>query len=119
MPEPIRIQSTSEIDGWFEKSHTTPVLLFKHSLTCPISHAAFDEYQRFIAAGPPAPVELTLVEVQRARDVCNEIAARTGVRHESPQAILVHAGAVVWHASHWEIREASLRSAIAAVGAHR
>lgn len=112
MTEPIRIQSTSEIDGWFEKSHTTPVLLFKHSLTCPISAAAYHEYLSFLSAGSPAPLEPTVVEVQRARDVCNEIATRTGVRHESPQAILLRAGEVAWHASHGAIRQDSLRRAV-------
>jgi bacillithiol system protein YtxJ len=41
-----------------------------------------------------------MVEVQRARSISAAIEDRTGVRHASPQAILVKGGKVVWHTSH-------------------
>ena len=108
-PEPIR--STEEIDDVFARSRVTPVFIFKHSLTCPISAMAYREFQDFIGSGAASPPECRLVEVQRARDVSTAIAERTGVRHESPQALLVHGGEVIWHASHGAITQSSLRRA--------
>jgi len=113
MSELKRIEAVDQIDRWLEKSREQPVFIFKHSLTCPISTRAYDEYQSFIAAGAEG-VDFALVEIQRAREVSNEIAARTGVRHESPQALLFDGGEVKWHASHGAITAASLGQALGA-----
>lgn len=113
MSEFARLQSVAEIDGLIARSHETPVVFFKHSLTCPVSDAAFREYESFLADRPADDAAVyTLIEVQKARDVSDEIARRTGVRHESPQALLMRAGEVAWHASHWAIRSASLKDAV-------
>lgn len=101
------------IDHILEGSHERPVLLFKHSLTCPISSSAFHEFQRLVASPPEGDtVGFALIEIQNARPVSKAVADRTGVVHESPQAILLSKGKAVWNASHGSIREATLRSAI-------
>lgn len=90
------IRDASELETLFEKSFEGPVLLFKHSLTCPISTSAYHEISR-------ADADINLVIMQRARDVSNKIAEMTGVRHESPQAIVLKDGKPVFHASHYNI----------------
>ena len=120
MSEYARLKSLAEIDELVARSHETPVVFFKHSLTCPISGAAFREYQRFLADRPADDATVyTLIEVQNAREVSNEIARRTGIRHESPQALLMRGGEVVWHASHGSIRSASLKAAVVGSRAFR
>ena len=90
MSEYARLQSVAEIDELVAKSRETPVVFFKHSLTCPVSGTALREYESFLADRPAEDATVyTLVEVQNAREVSNEIARRTGVRHESPQALLL------------------------------
>ena len=105
-----RLTSISELDGVLAGDQK--VVLFKHSLTCPVSSAAFREYEKYLAEAGEGGVKFTLIEVQNARDVSNEIAARLGVKHESPQALVVEAGSVSWHASHWSITKDSLNQAI-------
>ena len=113
MSETSRIESLAELDRLIEQSRETPVLLFKHSLTCPISSAALRQYQRFLGDRPAGDSAVyALVEIQNAREVSNEIARRTGVRHESPQALLLTGGEVAWHASHGSIRAEALASAV-------
>lgn len=85
-------------------------LLFKHSLVCPISAAAFNEYRRFLAAGAPVPTAWLDVRGQRPLSLLVE--ERTGVPHKSPQAVLLEDGTAVWHASHTAITSASLRAAV-------
>jgi thioredoxin 1 len=89
-----------------------PLLLFKHSRTCPISHAAHAQLEAFRRAHPAVPVRL--VVVQDERPLSQAIAAATGVRHESPQALVLHAGRVSWHASHGAISAARLAAAVGA-----
>lgn len=60
--------------------------LLKHSLTCPISQAAYKEYEKF--AGINQDIPTYYLAVQDSRPLSNEIAERFEIKHESPQAIL-------------------------------
>ncbi len=90
---------------------TGTFLLFKHSHICPVSTAAFERYERFLAAH--ADVASGWLNVIHQRPFSQAVAAATGVKHESPQALLYRDGAVVWHATHDAITESSLTNAIA------
>ena len=102
------IETVTELDGLFETSKQRPVWIFKHSLTCPISSIAWEEFQRFAGGRPDESGIFALIELQKARPVSNAVAQKTGVRHESPQAILVRDGHAAWHASHYGIRRERL-----------
>ena len=103
-----RIQSIPELDVVLERSKERPVWIFKHSLTCPISSRAWDEFQSFAAGRPEGDGVYVLIEIQNARPLSNAVAERTGLRHQSPQAILLRNAAVAWHASHYSIEVAAL-----------
>jgi bacillithiol system protein YtxJ len=90
------VTSTEALEHLLTQSHDGPVVLFKHSTTCPISSAAYKQMSHLEA-------DVALIVVQSARDVSREIEARTGVEHESPQALVLRNGAVVWSASHWDV----------------
>lgn len=109
----IRLTSVELFDAALEQSGERPVLIFKHSATCPISAAAHEEWLSVVSdpGDTPAPVHTYLI-VQEDRPVSNEIAERLGVRHESPQAILLKDGRPVWHTSHQAITRSALLEAI-------
>lgn len=102
----FEVKDNNELDGLFEQSAEAPVILFKHSLTCPISHAAYEEMS--LLKNEP----VSLVIVQDARPVSNEIASRTSIEHESPQALIVRDGKAVWHASHYDITKSAVLRAL-------
>jgi bacillithiol system protein YtxJ len=81
-------------------------LLFKHSHRCPISGRAFREYEAFAARHPDLPTGWIDVVDQRA--LSNRVADKTGVTHESPQALWIRDGAVAWNASHGTITASEL-----------
>ncbi|MDQ3653070.1 MAG: bacillithiol system redox-active protein YtxJ [Acidobacteriota bacterium] len=101
----ITVDDASALNEWMERSRREPVVLFKHSTTCPISSAAYREMERVGA-------EIGLVVVQRARGVSREVAERTGVRHESPQVFVLRDGAVVWTASHYDVTADAVKQAV-------
>ncbi|MGI8656583.1 MAG: bacillithiol system redox-active protein YtxJ [Pyrinomonadaceae bacterium] len=107
------ISDMKALEDSLERSHVAPVVLFKHSTTCPISSAAYREMSKFNAA----PV--ALVVVQTARPVSNEIASRTGIAHASPQAIVVRNGEAVWSATHYDITADAVTRAVEAHAAGR
>ena len=92
----IEIHSGEELDELFHKSKQQPVVLFKHSLTCPISAGVYRE-----VSGVDS--DIYLIVVQYARGVSNQLAEKTGVRHESPQAIVLKDERAVYHASHYDV----------------
>ncbi len=90
------INNTEELDALIEKSNEQAIVLFKHSTTCPISAGVYQEISN-------ADADINLIVVQKARDVSNAVAEKTGIRHESPQAFVVKKGKVVYHASHYDV----------------
>jgi len=90
------INNTEELDKLFEKSNEQAVILFKHSTTCPISAGVYQEISN-------ADADINLIVVQQARNVSDALTKMTGVRHESPQAVIVRNGKVVYHASHYDV----------------
>ena len=105
------LMTVEDLDRALGDSTSRPLLLFKHSLTCPISARAFQEFEAHLE-GPDPNVTYRMIVVQNSRNVSNEAAARLGVKHETPQAILIRNGRAVWHASHMGITSEALESAI-------
>lgn len=99
------VTNAQALEEIFALSHSQPIVLFKHSTTCPISAAAYQQMSRYGG-------EVSLVVVQNARDISRQIETLTGVRHESPQAIILRNGQAVWSASHWSVTADAVKSAL-------
>jgi bacillithiol system protein YtxJ len=84
------------------ESQERPVLLFKHSRTCGISCEALDELHAHLERGG-TDASYKMIVVQSHRRVSDGISLRLGIRHETPQAIVLRDGAAVWNASHFRI----------------
>ncbi|SEM69769.1 bacillithiol system redox-active protein YtxJ [Lihuaxuella thermophila] len=106
-----QLTNSEQLQDVLEYSKERPVLLFKHSTTCPISAAAMDELEKFSSSEEAKDIKIAVVYVIEHRPVSNEIAECFNIKHESPQALLVKGDQVVWHASHWNITEDSLKQA--------
>jgi thioredoxin 1 len=91
------------VDAAIAESRERPVLLFKHSRYCGVSCEALDELQSHIDTRANGDVAYKMITVQTHRPVSDAIAQRLGLRHETPQAILLKDGKVVWNASHFRI----------------
>ena len=90
-----------DLEELIERSRTDPILIFKHSTQCSISIAAYVEFLKFTQDA--SDVVCGVVLVLENRRLSNTIASRFGVRHESPQAIVLRNGRPHWNASHWAI----------------
>ncbi|HEY7212983.1 MAG TPA: bacillithiol system redox-active protein YtxJ [Thermoanaerobaculia bacterium] len=109
MAEIERIADLSALDELLEQSRERPVWIFKHSLTCGTSAAAWAEFQRFAADPSGDGAVFALIEVQTARAVSTALAQRTGVLHQSPQVLLLRDARAAWHASHYQISVRALK----------
>lgn len=97
MPE---INASTDLEGLL---HTDLLVLFKHSTSCPVSWAAHSQINRFRLKHPEVPVQI--LNVIKERPTSLKVAQITGIRHESPQVILVRNGEIVTSVSHGMITE--------------
>lgn len=87
-------------------------LLFKHSTRCPVSRRAKEEVEEYLEAGP-VDFEYEFVDVHDHKDRSAEIAEQFGIKHESPQVIvLAEDGTVKWHGSHRAITFEAIKKAL-------
>ncbi|MEO9258167.1 MAG: bacillithiol system redox-active protein YtxJ [Crocinitomicaceae bacterium] len=93
------LEDEKQLDDLILTSYSKPVLLFKHSTRCSVSSMAKKRLEADwnIEEGKVTTVYL---DILNHRDLSNKITERTGVHHQSPQAILLRNGAVVYHSSH-------------------
>ena len=106
----VDLRQDQDLEQLLERSKTDPVFIFKHSMSCGISAQAYEEFTNFTEGLPD--LYCGVVEVVENRKLSNAIAERFGVRHESPQALLIKDGRIVWQASHWSITSDSLSDAL-------
>lgn len=105
----IALTSIDELDKI--KTSTTPVIIFKHSTRCPISSMAKRTFE-LEAALLPQHVSAYYLDLIKYREISNQVAERWDVRHESPQALLIHNNQCLYNASHGDIEMAELVNAI-------
>ena len=90
------VSGIEALDDLLQRSTTETVILFNHDPWCPISGRAFKQMEQ-------VGDDVTLVDVSREKALTREIQRRTGVRHESPQVIVLRGGQPAWSATHFEI----------------
>ena len=110
-PDIARPQRIEDLDRLLAQTSDRPLLLFKHSLTCGTSAEALDELLDHIN-WDGLDARYAILTVQSQRELSNAVSARLGVRHETPQALLIRHGRVIWSASHFRVTAAAVQSAI-------
>lgn len=107
------LHDVESLDAAIAESRERPVLLFKHSRYCGVSCEALDELQAHIDNRAGGAVAYRMITVQTHRPVSDAVSARLGIRHETPQAILLRDGKPVWNASHFRITASQLDQILA------
>jgi bacillithiol system protein YtxJ len=116
VPGPIEVESrrrarlipladADDLNEVFARSAERPVILFLHDPGCPTSGAAYREMVM-------VDYEIALVDVQTGTRLTQSVQERTGVRHESPQVIVLRCGQAAWSASHFAIRTGAVEAAL-------
>lgn len=95
-----------------QESTTKSLLVLKHSTRCPVSTAALEEFEAYLADRPRDDVEYVLVKVVEARPVSNRIAEDLSLKHESPQIIWIKDKATYWSATHWSVTKRHMHAVL-------
>lgn len=97
------ISSVNDIEMIIDRSRVVPCLILKHSTRCPISSMAKSRVE-MAWDFPEDKMEAYYLDLIAHRDISNYVAAEFGVRHESPQALVIIDGVCTHNASHLNIR---------------
>ena len=101
------IADESQAEKALAASSRKPAIFYKHSAVCGLCDSAIVEFERF-RLSDPGRFDFHQVDVIGARAASQMLERLLGVRHESPQVLLVWESRCVWHASHRAIKEARL-----------
>lgn len=91
-------------DGQLQKinddSAERPQIIFKHSTRCATSSLVKN---RLTKGDLPNSIDFYYLDLIRYRALSNKIADVYGVRHESPQVLIIKDGSCLYHESHSNI----------------
>jgi len=97
-----KIESEEDLKNALENSFSQRIAIFKHSTSCFISKTVLRNFEKEIE-NLDQKVELYFLDLLKYRSISNKIAEDLGVRHESPQLIVIENGKAINNASHQHI----------------
>lgn len=101
------LESLEDLDAAEQLSYEKTVVLFKHSTRCSISRFVLKQFENTYDI-PTEQMVIYFLDLIEYRPISNEIAARFGVTHQSPQMIVLKEGKTVYDSSHESIDAKSL-----------
>jgi bacillithiol system protein YtxJ len=81
-------------------SKTKFSIIFKHSTGCGSSKMALSRFQKSWKDEETTNIQPYFLDLLAYRDISNKIAEEFGVKHESPQLLLIKDGKCIYNAAH-------------------
>lgn len=103
------LTDVAQLDTLRAESFDQPVLIYKHSTTCSISATALNRLERNWKDEEVGGLKTYHLDLLRYRPISRAVAEDFGIRHESPQVLLIHNGECVYDASHLSIGYPALK----------
>ena len=104
----IPLTSTAQLEEIKKQSENEAVAVFKHSTRCGISSMVIKRFANSFDEDLK-DFKIYYLDLLSYREVSDELGYIFQVLHESPQLLVVKKGAVVAHASHYDIAQIDLR----------
>jgi bacillithiol system protein YtxJ len=106
----IQLQRKEQLAEIVDRSVLIPQLIFKHSTRCSISSMALNRIESH-GLQNSSILECYFLDLIQFRELSNLIAQNLHVIHQSPQAILLKNGKVVYNDSHGSIDNSEIEKA--------
>ncbi|NER11089.1 bacillithiol system redox-active protein YtxJ [Muriicola jejuensis] len=98
----IPLEEEDQLEKITKRSATVPQVIFKNSTTCGISGIVRRTFETQHAS-VEGKADMYLLHIQHQRQLSSEVSRLFGIRHESPQLLIIKNGKVVHHTSHGQI----------------
>lgn len=93
----VILTEADQIEDIINSSAEKPVLIFKHSTRCGISSVILNRFDKKMTKLDKA---YYILDILNYRSLSNLIQDKFGIRHQSPQLLVIKNGKVVAHDSH-------------------
>ena len=103
----VNLESLEQLEELVEKSNHRAQVIYKHSITCGISGMVLKMFNDSFDLDTEC--DLYFLTIQSHRDISNAVASQFGVRHESPQLLIIKHGKAIFHTSHGAIAEVNIK----------
>lgn len=97
--------AVDDLDRLVQESEMRPVLLYLHDPYCALNRMTLRRVES-------VDWDVALVDVSVSHELKRAIESRTGVRHASPQVLVLRDGEATWHASHLGITTEAIEQAL-------
>ena len=94
------LNSDTQWKQLLENSKTRTQVIYKHSTRCFTSSLVKGRLEK---AQPPLEIDFYFLDLITYRSLSDAIAAEMGVRHESPQVLVIQNGVCIYDESHTAI----------------
>lgn len=109
------ITSLEQLEKIKKSSENQPIIIYKHSTRCGISSMAIDRLERAWKDEEMQSVQTYFLNLISYREISQAIADTFGVRHESPQVLLIKDGKCTFHASHMAISYQTIKNQLGTI----
>ena len=96
----IWLNDDYSLQSAIEKSFEEKILIFKHSTSCSISSMALNRIEDIVKQ---KITNCFFLDLLKYRSISNKIEQELGVKHESPQILVIENGVCTYHTSHNDI----------------
>jgi len=95
-----------------QNSTNKPILIFKHSTSCPTSGMALNRLERNWDGNTVDQMETYYLDLLSYRNISNQIAEDFNVIHQSPQVLIISKGNAIYNESHLGISFDSIKEIV-------
>jgi bacillithiol system protein YtxJ len=106
------LKSFRAMEKALKKSNKEPILIFKHSTTCPINARAAYRVNEWLEEKGEDKPKIYFVKVIESKPISLTLAKDLDVIHESPQILLIENGKSHWDTSHADITAENIEEAL-------
>lgn len=108
----VELNDVSQLEEIEKESEEKHIVILKHSTRCGVSRMVLRMFESDYDLPEDAPVKLYFLDLISFREVSNAVAEKFGVRHESPQLIILKNREVVHHSSHQSISAGKVKELV-------
>jgi len=105
----ISLKEIQQLELLVEQSYEKPVLIFKHSTRCGISNFVLKKFEESIQV-PTDHATFYYLDILLYKNLSDIISKNNGIRHQSPQIIILKDNKVLIHDSHRDILDINFNS---------
>jgi len=106
------LDSEQKLADLITLSQAKPQLIFKHSISCPTSAMVKSRLER---AAVIDNADYNMLDLWHYRAVSDLVARKFGIRHESPQILVIDQGKCIYNESHYAITQENVAAIVAAI----